>query len=37
VSIVFFVEPPWLKLTLAAVGVALAVWLYRLPSRDRLR
>jgi uncharacterized membrane protein YbaN (DUF454 family) len=33
VSIVLFVEPLWLKLALALVGVALAVWLYRLPSR----
>ena len=33
-SIVFFVEPPWLKAALAAFGVVLAVWLYRLPSRD---
>jgi uncharacterized membrane protein YbaN (DUF454 family) len=32
-SIVLFVEPLWLKLALALVGVALAVWLYRLPSR----
>ena len=33
-SIVFFVEAPWLKGLLAAFGVALAAWLYRLPSRD---
>lgn len=33
-SIVFFVEPPWLKAALAAFGVALAVWMYRIPSRD---
>jgi uncharacterized membrane protein YbaN (DUF454 family) len=37
ISIVFFVEPPWLKLALAAMGVGLAVWLYRMPSRDRPR
>lgn len=36
-SIVFFVEPLWLKSALAVVGVALAIWLYRLPSRDRPR
>ncbi len=34
-SIVFFVQPAWLQLTLAACGVALAAWLYRIPSRDR--
>ena len=33
VSIVFFVEPPWLQGLLAAFGVVLAVWLYRIPSR----
>jgi uncharacterized membrane protein YbaN (DUF454 family) len=32
-SIVFFVEPAWLKATLAAFGVALGAWMYRLPSR----
>jgi hypothetical protein len=34
-SIVFFVEPLWLDVLLAAFGVGLAVWMYRLPSRDR--
>lgn len=34
-SIVFFVEPLWLEVLLAAFGVGLAVWMYRLPSRDR--
>lgn len=34
-SIVFAVEAPWLRITLAALGVALGVYLYRLPSRDR--
>jgi uncharacterized membrane protein YbaN (DUF454 family) len=34
VSIVFFVEPRWLQALLAALGIALAVWLYRVPSRD---
>jgi len=34
-SIVFFVRPAWLKALLAALGVALAIWLYRIPSRDR--
>ena len=33
-SIVFFVEPPWLKAALAALGVALGAWLYSLPSRE---
>lgn len=36
-SIVFFVEPPWLKLTLTAFGVGLGIYLYRIPSRDRPR
>lgn len=36
-SIVFFVEPLWLKGLLAVMGVGLAVWLYRMPSRDRPR
>lgn len=35
ISIVFFVEPLWLQTLLAAFGVGLAVWMYRLPSRDR--
>ncbi len=35
VSVVFFVRPPWLQAALAAFGVALAAWMYRLPSRDR--
>ncbi len=34
-SIVFFIEPLWLKALLAAFGVGLAAWMYRLPSRDR--
>ena len=37
VSIVFFVRQPTLQLILALLGVALAVWLYRIPSRDRPR
>ena len=36
-SIVFFVTPVWLKVALAVMGVGLAVWLYRMPSRDRPR
>ena len=36
-SIVFFVSNPWAQGGLAAMGVALAVWLYRVPSRDRPR
>ncbi|MBK6289706.1 MAG: YbaN family protein [Gammaproteobacteria bacterium] len=34
VSIVFFVEPPRLRAALALMGLVLAVWLYRVPSRD---
>ncbi|MBK9704910.1 MAG: YbaN family protein [Betaproteobacteria bacterium] len=37
VSIVFFVRQPAVQLILALLGVALAVWLYRIPSRDRPR
>ena len=32
-SIVFFVQPTWLKAALAAFGIVLAAWMYRLPSR----
>jgi len=34
ISTVFFVEPAWLKAALALLGVTLAVWMYRIPSRD---
>lgn len=34
VSIVFFVEPRWLQGLLAVFGVALGIWMYRIPSRD---
>ena len=34
VSIVFFVKPPWLRGVLALMGLVLATWLYRVPSRD---
>jgi hypothetical protein len=34
VSIVFFVEPRWLQALLATMGLALAIWMYRLPSRQ---
>jgi uncharacterized membrane protein YbaN (DUF454 family) len=34
VSIVFFVEPRWLQALLAAFGVMLAIWMYRIPSRE---
>jgi uncharacterized membrane protein YbaN (DUF454 family) len=37
VSIVFFVESTVLQLALATMGVALAIWMYRIPSRDRPR
>lgn len=36
-SIVFFVRPLWLQLVLAAVCAGLAIWMARLPSRDRPR
>ncbi len=34
-SIVFFVRPLWLQLSLTVFGVGLAIYLYRIPSRDR--
>jgi uncharacterized protein len=34
-SIVFFVDYVPLKIALAFLGVMLAIWLYRIPSRDR--
>lgn len=37
VSIVFFVESLQIKLLLTLMGLALAVWMYRIPSRDRPR
>jgi len=37
VSIVFFVESLQLKLLLVLVGLALSIWMYRIPSRDRPR
>ena len=35
VSVVFFVDPAWLKAALTLLGLVLATWLYRVPSRDR--
>jgi hypothetical protein len=35
ISIVFFVRNPWLQGALALFGLALAVYMYRIPSRDR--
>jgi uncharacterized membrane protein YbaN (DUF454 family) len=34
ISIAVFVHPVWLKIALSLVALALAVWLYRIPSRD---
>lgn len=34
ISVVFFVEPAWLKGLLVAFGVVLGTWMYRIPSRD---
>lgn len=36
-SIVLFVKSTTLQLALASMGVVLAIWLYRIPSRDRPR
>lgn len=35
ISILFFVEPGWLQGALAVLGLMLAIWLYRVPSRER--
>lgn len=35
ISIALFVQPAWLKIGLALFGVGLAIWMYRIPSRDR--
>lgn len=35
ISIAFFVRPAWLKIVLALFGIGLAIWMYRIPSRDR--
>ncbi|HXV06636.1 MAG TPA: YbaN family protein [Burkholderiales bacterium] len=37
ISIAFFVTPPALQAALALLGLALAVYLYRIPSRDHPR
>lgn len=37
VSIVVFVRPWWAQALAAGVGVVTAVWLWRVPSRDRPR
>lgn len=34
-SIVFFVRPLWVRVLLTVCGIGLAVWMYRIPSRDR--
>ena len=37
VSIIFFVANPYLKAALGVLGVVLAIWLWRIPSRDAPR
>lgn len=34
-SIIFFIKDGWLQLALAFFGLTMAIWLYRIPSRDR--
>lgn len=34
-SIWLVVQPPWLQAALAVFALGLAVWMYRIPSRDR--
>jgi uncharacterized membrane protein YbaN (DUF454 family) len=36
-SIILAVHEPWLRIALAAFGVLIGIWLYRIPSRDRAR
>lgn len=36
-SIVFFVPLLWVKVVLAIFGVGMAIWMYRMPSRDAPR
>jgi uncharacterized membrane protein YbaN (DUF454 family) len=33
-SIVFVVRAPWLQVVLVLLGIGLAIWMYRIPSRD---
>ena len=35
-SIVLFVKQPYLQIAIGIFGCVLAIWLYRIPSRDRL-
>ncbi|MFN8820630.1 MAG: YbaN family protein [Betaproteobacteria bacterium] len=37
ISIVFFVPLLWAQVLLALFGLGMAIWMYRLPSRDRPR
>jgi len=37
ISIVWIVKDAWLQALCAALGVLLAVWMYRIPSRDAPR
>ena len=34
-SIVVFVRPAWVQAVLGLLGVAVLLWMYRIPSRDR--
>ena len=34
-SIIFFIRDGWLQLALAFFGLMMAIWLYRIPSRDK--
>ena len=34
-SILFFIRDGWLQLALTFFGLMMAIWLYRIPSRDR--
>lgn len=34
ISVIWVIEEPWLQALCAALGMLLAVWMYRIPSRD---
>lgn len=34
-STLLFIRPAWLQVVVATLGIAISVWLYRVPSRDR--
>lgn len=37
ISILTLADKPWLQVMLACIGIGTAIWLWRIPSRDRPR